>query len=255
METHEHEHEHEYEYSIGLYLHGGIGYYNKRPGSGTDERGYFAFIRALYNHRFYEEDPNLSPEAEIALSTRCDSSAPKSMPVPSALHEEDEDTGLCKMCGSDKPVYGTTNSHHASLTNTKILRMPFHGYKGFIAYLELHDSEIEETEVYTNPNVTRTLQELFKLMLEWDWVYENLDKEDICAVLAHNMLEEFELPENIKQWIWDEVPDMHVARFLKGDTDARSRPHVSQIPEMTPEFEGWCWHQINKPPLWQYGSR
>jgi hypothetical protein len=245
-----------HELLIASFCHRKIGRYRRDPISGEDAKGFFAFIKAAYDEKFYEEDVSLAPVRNLQIGVRCDSDAPKEMPVPAAIHEKDENTGVCKICGSDKPIYGTTNSHHASLSNTRMLRIPFHGYKGFIAYLELHDSEIEETDVYENPNVARTLQELFKLMLEWDWVYNNLDSEDICAVLSHNILEELDMPQILKDWIWEKVPDMHVAKFLKGDLDARARPSILKIPAMIPEFEGWCWYNIyTKPNTWNYGVR
>jgi hypothetical protein len=256
MELEDEERYHDEESMLNYYKHRKLGRYSKVPGSGNDEKGYFAFIRAVYNQRFYEEDVSLSPEGTLKIAVRCDAAAPKNMPTPTALHEEDEETGLCKFCGSSAPVYGTTNSHHASLSNATELRIPFHGRKGFICYLELADPATEETEVYENPNVTRTLHELFKLMLEWEWVYDNLDQNDVCAVLAHDILEEIDLPEMLRSWLWNNVPDMHVAKFLKGDPDARLRPPASTIPPMLPEFEGWCYHHIHETePIWKYGSR
>lgn len=233
----------------------GVGKYYKIPNSGFDEEGYFAFIKAVYDKRFYEEDID-SAVGEPSIKMRCDSGAPKLMPMPTSLHETDDETGICKTCGSSESVYPTTNSHHASLNNSKILRIPMHGYKGFICYLELKDQDDEDKEVYENTNVARTLQELFKLMLEWEWVYLNLDQDDICAKLSYEILQEYDLPISIREWLWNEVPDMHVARFLKGDPDARSRGDVSKIPNMSEDFEYWCVHQIvMKEQLWKYGSR
>jgi hypothetical protein len=233
----------------------GVGRYYKLPGSGSDEKGYFAFIKAVYNQRFYEEEVDHTSD-EQTISIRCDSGAPKNTPMPTALHEEDEETGLCKHCGSDEPIYGTTNSHYASLSNATILRMPFHTTKGFICYLELRDDVAEEAEVYTNNNMARTLQELFKSMVEWEWCYLNLDSEDIHAKLAYEMLQEMELPDSIRDWLWAELPDMHLAKFLKGDESARTRPDSSLIPDMHTDFESWCWYQIvKKEQLWKYNTK
>jgi hypothetical protein len=233
----------------------GVGRYHKTPGSGDDEKGFFTFIRAVYDKRFYQEEVDHIND-DHSISMRCDSGAPKKMPMPTSLHETDDDTGLCTFCGSGESVYGTTNSHNCSLTNSIILRMPIHGYKGFIGYLELRDQEAEDKEVYENTNMARTLQELFKILLEWEWVYLNLDQNDVCAELAYNILEEQQLPENLRQWLWDEMPDMHVAKFFKGDIDARQRPNVNTIPEMTEDFEHWCWFKIARTPaIWTYGVR
>jgi hypothetical protein len=241
---------------VRTYKYSKIDKYRKDPGSGNDEVGFFTFLQAVYNRRFYEEDTSLAANSRLLLHVRCDVSCPKDMPAPTALHEEDEETGLCKFCGSSEPIYGTTNSHYSSLSNSNVLRMPFHGYKGFIGYLELSDPELEALEVYTNTNMARTLQELFKLMLEWEWVYNNLDNTDVCAILAHDMLQEMNLPNSLREWVWSEVPDMDVAKFLKNDPDARARNDVSLIPAMTSDFEGWCWYKIyNTENTWKYGSR
>jgi hypothetical protein len=104
--------------------------------------------------------------------------------------------------------------------------------------------------------MARTLQELFKSMLEWEWCYLNLDPEDIHAKLAYEMLQEMEMPESIREWLWTELPDMHLAKFLKGDTSARTRPDTALIPDMHTDFESWCWYQIvRKEQLWKYNTK
>lgn len=221
----------------------GVGAYFKRAGTADDEGGFFAFTKAFYNERFYEESPQLSNESAQIIA-RCDASAPKQMPVPADIHETDEETGICLACGSTKPVYPTTRNHIASLSNLRILRAPFQGYKGFIIYSQMYDSEKEKAVFDEAQNTAPTLQELFKLMLEWDWVYTNLEVRDIHATLAHEMLEEFNMPQQIRDWIWDSVPDMRVAKFFKNDINARQRAETDSIPDMSDDFDAWCWHRI-----------
>jgi hypothetical protein len=104
--------------------------------------------------------------------------------------------------------------------------------------------------------MTRTLQELFRLMLEWEWCYLELGTRDIYSVLAYDMLQELSPPDSIRQWLWQKVPDQRVAKFLKGDTNARLRSDVLSIPDMSLEFDSWCWYNIiDKPSLWTNGSR
>jgi len=231
----------------------GIGCYYKKIGTAADERGFFAFVKAAYNERFHEEPIVTANGTFTGGRGRCDASAPKVLPTPVDLHETDEETGLCIVCGSDKPVYGTTRSHIASLGNMLALRAPFNGYKGFIVHIVLTDPELEHEAFVLPQNTARTLQELFKLMLEWDWVYRELGSEDVHAVLAHNILEELEMPESIKNWLWEAVPDMRVAKFFKNQFNARERPSVESIPDMSVDFDNWCWHHIAmKPRIYHY---
>ena len=231
----------------------GIRNYYKVPGSGTDEEGFFVFTKAQYNHVFDAEE---STENEAGMVSRCDEYLEADIPRPVDIHEINTETGICDVCGDDSPVFPTTNSHYASLSNTNTIRMPFQGYAGFIAYLKINNTELEETAVYRNTNVARTLQEMFKLMLEWEWVYLNIDENDIQAKLAHDILDELEMPEEIRDWVWNNVPDMHVAKYLKGDTDARLRPTPTSVPDMHPDFEAWCYYKITKSPtIWNATSR
>jgi hypothetical protein len=233
----------------------GFGVYYKVPGTTDDQRGLFAFIRSVYDHAF---QPEVVEKESISttFTPRCDARIDNNIPKPTSLHEKDELTGLCKLCGSDADIYPTTNSHVSSLNNTQTLRLPIQGYKGFVVYLKLSSKELEESEFDYSDHLGRTLQELFRLMLEWEWCYLELETRDIYSVLAYEMLQELNLPESIRQWLWQEVPDQRVAKFLKGDANARLRSDPSLIPDMSLEFDSWCWYNIvGKPALWTHGSR
>ena len=233
----------------------GFGTYYKIPGTVDDERGYFGFIKSVYNYQFKPEKIK-NKEGFIETTVRCDSDVSVSLPKPIALHETDPETSLCKLCGSSSPVYPTTNDHVASLMNTRILRLPIQGYKGFIVYLKLDNKELEDEDFNYSENITRTLQELFRLMLEWEWCYKELECRDVYSVLAYEILEELDVPESIRQWLWDEVPEQRVAKFLKGENNARERCDPALIPDMTLEFDAWCWyHIVGKPALWPHGER
>ncbi len=233
----------------------GFGSYYRIPGTTDDERGYFVFIKSVYATPF---EPEIVKEGDEAVDTfeRCDSFAKPEIPKPIALHEINRETGICELCGSTDPVYPTTNSHVASLLNTRILRLPIQGYKGFIVFLKLNDIELEKKDFHYSENLGRTLQELFRLMLEWEWCYEELGTRDTYSVLAHEILEELELPESIREWLWNEVPEQRVAKFLKGDDNARERSDPTTIPDMSLEFDEWCWyHIVSKPAIWEHGER
>lgn len=233
----------------------GFGVYYKRPGTEDDSTGLFVFVKAVYDYDFVPETRYVNEISNTEIN-RCDIDVEKTIPKPIALHDTDPKTGLCILCGSPDPVYSTTKSHVATIQNTRILRIPFHGYKGFIVYIKLDDPTLEEKDFSNSENMTRTLQELFRLMLEWEWCYIELGTRDTYSVLAYETLQEMGLPESIREWLWTKVPDQRVAKFLKGDSDARRRSDPSMIPDMTPEFDSWCWYNIvDKPAIWTKGSK
>lgn len=232
----------------------GNGRYYKKPNTADDTYGFFTFAPAVYDARFYEE-PREQEYAENIIHARCDSGAPREMPMPTDLHKAD-DNGVCIVCGSTDPIFGTTRSHVASLSNMKILRIPMQTSKGFVIYIELHSQELEQQAFVLPQNTARTLQELFKLMLEWEWAYTELGSRDIHAVLAYELLGALGLPSELREWLWTEVPEMRVAKYLKGDINARERANPEDIPDMTLDFDAWCWHNIQRTPtLWIYGPR
>lgn len=230
----------------------GVGYLAKQIGI-TDSFGFFAFIKAVFNERFYEEEWEVGQVDGIRA--RCDASAPRQIPMPTDFHVWDYENNVCTACGSTKKPYGTTQSHVASLNNSKILRLPIHSNYGFITYIEINDTELE-MEAFVDPqNCARTLQELFRLMLEWEWAHLELGNTEEIAVVAHELLTDLSMPEDVREWIWSSVPESRVFKYLRGDVNARERADISEIPPMTKEFEDWCLHLIlGRPILWPYGS-
>lgn len=83
----------------------------------------------------------------------------------------------------------------------------------------------------------KTLIELLKIIREWSFMVDEpffIDHPMAhYSKLAMNRL-------NPPQWVLDEIdslPDMHLARFLKGDPDHRS--FVEDFPQMSDETKNW----------------
>ena len=231
---------------------GGIGNYEKKIGQ-DDTKGFFAIARAVYGTKFYSEP---WPEgASHATTTRCDSGSPKRMPVPTGFHIWDDENNICS-CGRETEPYGTTNDHIVSLSNAKNLRAPIQTRSGFIMYFVLSDTSLEYEAIENGQTFARTLQETFRLMLEWDWAYRELGNREYYAVVCHGMVEELQIPQDIVDWLWVSVPDGRVAKFLQGREDARLRTDVENIPDMSDEFDIWCESLIiDRPVLYPYVSK
>lgn len=229
---------------------GGIGYYFREIGL-NDSVGFLHFCKAVTNFRF-EGDVEQSTNA---LFNRCDNSAPRNAFLPSGFHEWDYEANVCS-CGSVSKPYGTTNDHHTCLSHCKIFRVPIQTEKGFIVYVEYFESENENSTIENTECNGRTFQEVFRGILEWAWVHENMENNEPVAIAASEFINEINIPENILEWLWSSVPDQKVARYLRGRDDARMRASIEDIPDMTNEFNEWIEDLIvHRPTIWPYGPR
>ena len=105
------------------------------------------------------------------------------------------------------------------------------------------DSKYETTKEASRLWSARTIQELFKNMFEWSSVYEEpFNNREKIAEYSKYSLELLDIPENIANEI-NQLPDMHLYRYLKGDLFAQERP--SNIPNMSEQFILWLKSKID----------
>ena len=213
---------------------GGRGYIEKIIGS-TDSIGFFSFNPAV--------------SRKSASGDRCDNGLKWG---PMSFHAVTD--GICN-CGNVDVNASTEylcSIGYAPLESISysipILTEPPTGY---LCYQELADPGLEDLYCQHHWNCnTRTLQELFKLMYEWSDCYTLLSNGDPIAVVAHDLLQILEVPQEVEDWVRSEMPDGSVIRFLNGDTDARERP--SGIPDLPDFFSRWLWHRLDK--IFVYGQ-
>lgn len=83
----------------------------------------------------------------------------------------------------------------------------------------------------------RTIFSLFKNMREWSFlVDEPFNLEHPMAIYSKNALEVLNPPQSILDEI-DAMPDMHLAKFLKGQENYRDIP--MPYPDASQEFKDW----------------
>ena len=92
---------------------------------------------------------------------------------------------------------------------------------------------------------TKTLQEQFRLLLEWKYAHEHLDNNEEVAITASQMCDILNIPITIQEWVLSEVPNEKVNRFLEGRTNALQRTE-ELIPDLTEEFKEWLLDKFNK---------
>lgn len=228
----------------------GMGYYFREIGL-SDSRGFFGLARAVKNYRF-EAEWNDSTNTAF---NRCDNEAPKNVVLPTGFHEWDYENEICSCGGLSKP-YGTTNQHHVCLTACKVFRIPVQTIGGFICYFEYNDPDREVLDIENSECVGRTFQEVFRCALEWQWVHLNMDNQEIVAVAAHDFITAMNPPEDILDWLWSEIPDQHVAKYLRGIPNPRTRNSIESTPDMTTRFNLWLEeHIVHSTSIWPYGPR
>ena len=197
-----------------------IGKFYKKIGT-DDSVGVFSFTRMI--------DPKTASDVDVTDARRCDTGFKKG---PSGFHDWDAETNTCS-CGSTSKPYGLTHHHYIKFNQLVCMHtvmdiLPF----SVIMYMELKDpeDEIKTIEDYHHEH-TRTLQELFRLIIEWDFDYTNFDNREETAIVCNEIMSNINMPIEIKDWFIEEMPSEKVGRYLEGNTEAKDR-----IPELIPDL-------------------
>jgi len=198
----------------------------------NDHKGFFAFTQFAKPATFlHETDEN----------KRCDYNAPR---IARGFHHWNAETNLCS-CGSPDEPNRLTGGHWTFDEMTALFPVLDAYPAGMIVYMELEWSPEREAMEAQNfhknraTNLTRTLQEQFRLLIEWEYAHKYLGNDEEMAVCATEILEVLDLPPSIRQWILDNVPNEKVNRFLEGRIDAQQRADIETIPNLTDEFKEW----------------
>ena len=195
----------------------------------NDHKGFFSFVPFAKPTTFlHETDEN----------KRCDYKAPQ---IARGFHHWNAETNLCSCGLSDEPNR-ITGGHWTLEELTALFPVLDACPAGIIVYFEavqLAGTIREQNFIGPATNVTRTLQEMFRLLIEWKYAHKYLGNNEEMAVCATEILEVLDLPPSIRQWILDNVPNEKVNRFLEGRTDAQQRADIETIPNLTDEFKEW----------------
>ena len=144
--------------------------------------------------------------------------------------------GVCN-CGSTEEPNNLTGGHFPLEDLSALFSVVDASPAGLILYFEfVGDEEFYLTQ--GGNTLTRTLQEQFRFLIEWEYAHQHLGNNEEIAICATEMLRILDLPTTIRQWILDSVPNEKVNRYLEGRTDARERT-TDTIPDLTDEFKEW----------------
>ena len=200
----------------------------------NDNKGLFGIAKFEHPGEFMPGD---------AMDQRCDSYTSRG---PTGFHKWDSTNNLCS-CGLTEMPDPKVGNHLITLEQLKCLfpvieATPY----GIIIYFEFRDDELELLASKQHFSVcAHSLQEVFRLMLEWEFAATTLGSTEDLAVTSANMLQVLDMPQNIRDWVISKVPPEKVARFLAGHINAQDRT-TDPIPDLTQEFYDWVYNKIKQ---------
>lgn len=216
---------------------GGVGFWHKNVGT-DDRHGFFAISGA-------KENPPQAVQADGKM--RCDSQAIG----PYGFHRWDEAAQVCS-CGSTEQAEPVMGHHLITLDRLSVVIVVMEALPyGYILYFEMHDPADEEPCIeMPHSDCARTLQEVFRLLVEWDYAYTHLGSRELIAETCHGMVEVLEIPDSVQQFLLNDMPAEKVNRFLAGEVNARQRVMPKEVPDLTPDTDAWLEEKIlNSMPL------
>jgi len=215
---------------------GGVGYYNKLPARTITEdgstwtidntKGFFSFTQLIPD---INEDEELGSDGE--MHRRCDSG--HNQYGPKGFHVWNTETEECN-CGADTAPYPLTGNHDLPFNELDWLSAVFGNPEcgGLVVYIESSDAEAEERVVAGRHSISaRTIQEILRLMMEWEFAGSDFESTEPMVNVAKNMLTRLEMPNDVRDWIWTNVPPNKVQKYLEGNTDA-------QVADDPPDISG-----------------
>lgn len=108
----------------------------------------------------------------------------------------------------------------------------------YIRYLEMStwfDAEADPTP--STMWAAKSMFQLFKNLREWSFMVEEpFNSDHPMAIYSKLVFDVLNPSQNILDEI-DALPDMHLAKFLKGEPDYKFIPHP--YPEVSDEFKAW----------------
>jgi hypothetical protein len=108
----------------------------------------------------------------------------------------------------------------------------------YIRYLEMNTwFDVEADPTPSTMWAAKSMFQLFKNLREWSFLSEEpFNSDHPMATYSKLVFDILTPPQEILDEI-DSLPDMHLAKFLKGDADYKAIPHP--YPEVSDEFKAW----------------
>ena len=201
--------------------------------------GYFVLLKSMFVVDGYN----------VPLSGRCDTLtyAPEGIPWGTAY----EDEGI--YLGATSPYTGHTLKTTDIIDFVTFVDFPSYFCFTYILYGNYtFDSQFVDVDAIENgiyPTKLwwgKSIAELLKNIREWSFMSKSpFNSDHPMAIYSNMVIEKLEMP----QWALDEIdsmPDMHLARFLKGEETHREI--LNGFPQMSEELQEWFISKVEQFP-------
>lgn len=109
------------------------------------------------------------------------------------------------------------------------------------------DQYSQQSIFINHPQCTApTIQELFRLIIEWAWSHRQLNNNEPLAVHCDHVLRVLQMPIEVRNELLDLIPDQPVAKYIKGEINALNM--IEEDPICPPMFEEWIMELYTKYP-------
>jgi len=179
----------------------------------------------------------------------CTTTEYMSKPFESITHNTSQHEAIIRSDhNKDSLKQKSINSEHVSASLYRIVKqhnmlLDFTPFM-LITYSEMEEDFINSYEEGKNPLITMhpqcmayTLQELFRLIIEWAWSYRQCGNIEPIAVHCDTLLRQLQMPLNVRKDLLDIVPDQAVSKYIKGDIEAVTP--AKNDPECPKSFSDW----------------
>jgi hypothetical protein len=106
---------------------------------------------------------------------------------------------------------------------------------------EILNIEVASDALNSHPQTAaRTPHELFRLIIEWALAHTEFGNNEPAAVTCHKVLQELQMPIEVREELLEQVEPQAVERYLKGEYPFKGTSfEVLEDPPMPPLFEAW----------------
>lgn len=205
---------------------GAIGDYHRTAGS-DDSKGFFA-VSGRANIEYNDAPTD-------GISPRCD----EEKQGPYGFHRWEGNACNCGRLDAPDLEMG---HHILTMENLEYVTIVMSSASGYILYFECSPAIEAQALDMRHSDCARTLQELFRAMVEWDYAYTELSNRELVAVTCRDMLNELNFPQTLRDWLLANIPDQKVSRFLQGNPEARVRD--MSVPDLSDDLNDWLTSQM-----------
>lgn len=102
-----------------------------------------------------------------------------------------------------------------------------------------YDHDLTSSVFNSHPQSSgRTIQELFRLIIEWAYAHTHFENNEHASIISHNALRVLQMPLDVRNELLEFVPPQAVELFVRGEYPFTAS-EIMENPPMPPLFSNW----------------